>query len=214
VDQLDKEKEIIKKAEKEDIEYIQLQFTNIEGKLKSMSVHVSQLEESIKEGLGFDGSSIPGYSKVEKSDLVLIPDLESFRILPWKSKGKSIARLFCNVCHPNGEPHETDPRGTLERYLKTMEKEGYEFFVGSEIEFYLFDEDNEPIDEGEYLDSKPHDKSDKIRTEMAIDLQKLGFTVEKIHHEVSPGQNELDFRYSDALTTADNIVACRQGLKP
>lgn len=203
---------ILEKVEEENVEYVQLQFTNIEGKLKSMTVHVSQIGEAIDEGLGFDGSSVPGYAKVENSDLVLIPDLKTFNILPWKSRGKSIARIFCSVCYPNGEPHPADPRNTLDTYLRTIGKEGYTFFVGSEIEFYLLS-NGEPIDTGEYLDSPPHDKTEKFRIEMAIDLKGLGFIVEKIHHEVSPGQNELDFRYSDALTTADNIIACRQALK-
>lgn len=207
-----KTERIIEKVEREDVEYVQLQFTNVEGKLKSMTVHVSQIGEAIDEGLGFDGSSVTGYADVEESDLVLMPDLETFQILPWKSRGKSIARLFCTVCYPNGEPHEADPRNTLDTYLRTWGKEGYTFFVGSEIEFYLLN-DGDPIDDGEYLDSPPHDKAEKHRTEMAIDLKGLGFIVEKIHHEVSPGQNELDFRYSDALTTADNIIACRQALK-
>lgn len=210
---MEKTEEIIRIAEEEDVEYFQLQFTNIDGKLKSMSVHVSQLGEAVEEGLGFDGSSVPGYSKVEDSDLVLIPDLDTFKVLPWKPEGKSVARIFCNVCHANGEPHENDPRGTLESYLRTMRKEGYEFFVGSEIEFYLFGEEGKPMDEGEYLDAAPYDEADELRTEMAIKLQELGFTVEKIHHEVSPGQNELDFRYDEALITADNVLACRQGLQ-
>ncbi|KXA92625.1 hypothetical protein AKJ65_00750 [candidate division MSBL1 archaeon SCGC-AAA259E19] len=202
----------MEEVEREDVEYVQLQFTNVEGKLKSMTVHVSQIGEAIDEGLGFDGSSVTGYADVEESDLVLMPDLETFQILPWKSRGKSIARLFCTVCYPNGEPHEADPRNVLDTYLRTWEKEGYTFFVGSEIEFYLLKNGN-PIDDGGYLDSPPNDKAEKHRTEMAIDLRDLGFTVEKIHHEVSSGQNELDFRYSDALTTADNIIACRQALK-
>lgn len=197
----------------EDVEYIQLQFTNVEGRLKSMSIHASQLGEAIDEGLGFDGSSVPGYAKVEKSDLVLIPDPETFRVLPWKVQGKNIARLFCNVCYPNGEPHESDPRSALEKYLRAVGREGYEFFVGPEVEFYLFGENGDPIDEGGYLDSSPYDGAEELRTELGINLQNLGFIVEKIHHEVSPGQNELDFRYSDALTTADNIAACRQALK-
>lgn len=210
---MDKSERIFEEVENENIEFIQLQFTNIEGNLKSMTIHVSQLGEAIDEGLGFDGSSVPGYAKVEESDLVLIPDLETFKTLPWKKEGKGVGRLLCNVCYPNGEPHETDPRNVLEGYLRTIENDGYKFYVGSEVEFYLFDDEKEPFDKGGYMDSSPYDEAEELRTELAIDLQKLGLIVEKIHHEVSPGQNELDFRYSDALTTADNVMACRQALK-
>lgn len=205
--------EIIEKAETENVEYVKLQFTNLDGNLKSMSIQVNQLSEALKEGIGFDGSSVPGYVEVEKSDLILMPDPSTYRTLPWSIKGKKIGRLFCNVCYPNGEPHEADPRSTLENYIRTIRRKGYEFYVGAEIEFYLFDEDNKPLDQGGYLDTIPDDKGEKLRTEMVMQLQDLGFIVEKIHHEVSPGQNELDLRYSDALTAADNILACRQGLK-
>lgn len=208
-----KPEQIIEKAEREEVEYIHLQFVNVEGRLKSMSIHASELGEAIDEGLGFDGSSIPGYAEVEDSDLVLIPDIKTFKVLPWKVRGKRIGRLFCNICYPNGDPHEIDPRNALEGTLRTFERDGYEFFVGSEVEFYLFDEDMKPIDEGGYMDASPYDEAEELRAEIAIDLQKLGFIVGKVHHEVSPGQNELDFRYSDALTSADNVVGCRQGLK-
>lgn len=210
---LEDSKQIIERAEREDVEYIQLQFTNVNGKLKSMTVHVSQLGEALDEGLGFDGSSVPGYAKVEESDLILMPNPETLKVLPWKPKGKSVGRLFCNVCYPNGEPHEADPRSTLENYLQTIRKKGYEFLVGTEVEFYLFKENKTPFDEGGYLDSSPYDKAKELRTELAIDLQELGFLVEKIHHEVSSGQNELDLRHSNALKAADNITACRQALK-
>lgn len=205
--------EIVEKAEMENVEYVKLQFTNVDGKLKSMSIHLSQLREALEEGIGFDGSSVPGYAEVEKSDLILMPDPSTYRTLPWNIEGKKVGRLFCNVCYPNGEPHEADPRSTLENYIRTTERKGYEFYVGAEIEFYLFDEDENSIDQGKYLDTAPYDEGEELRTEMAVELQNLGFIVEKIHHEVSPGQNELDLRYSDALTTADNILACRQGLK-
>lgn len=203
---------ILEDMKRSDVEFIQLQFTSIEGKVKSMTIHASQLGEAIDEGLGFDGSSVPGYAKIEKSDLVLIPDLSTFRILPWKVKGKGVGRLFCNVCLTDGTPHEGDPRSLLERSLETARRKGYEFYVGTEMEFYLFEDGKNPIDEGRYFDYAPYDSAEELRIELAISLQKLGFIVEKIHHEVNPGQHELDFRYSDALTTADNVIACRQGL--
>lgn len=210
---MDETERILETLERNQVEFVQLQFTNIEGKVKSMTIHSSQIGEAINEGLGFDGSSVPGYAAIEESDLVLIPDLGTFKVLPWKPRGKGVARLFCNVCLPNGTPHKCDPRGLLERSLETARRKGYEFQVGAEIEFYLFEDGKKPIDTGDYLDHSPYDGAEEFRTELAIDLQKLGFIVEKIHHEVNPGQNELDLRYSGALTASDNVIACRQGLE-
>ncbi|MBS3815057.1 MAG: glutamine synthetase [Hadesarchaea archaeon] len=209
---MNRTKKILNKMEKNNVEFVQLQFTNIEGKVKSMSVHASQIGEAIEEGVGFDGSSIVGYAEIEESDLVLIPDLETFKILPWKVQGKKVGRLFCNVCLTDGTPHKKDPRGLLERSLDTARRKGYEFYVGTEMEFYLFENDKEPTDDGEYLDYAPYDSEEELRMDLAMNLQDLGFIVEKIHHEVNPGQHELDFKYSDALTTADNVMACRQSL--
>ncbi len=205
--------EIIEAAEKSDVEFVQLQFVNIEGKVKSMTVHTSQFGEAIEEGWGFDGSSVPGYAKIEESDLVLIPDLDTFKVLPWKPGGKGIARVLCGVCLPDGTPHGSDPRHVLDKALRTAEGKGYKFLVGPEIEFYFFKDGKKPLDEGEYLDYAPLDKAEDLRLNLAFNLQRMGFTVEKIHHEVNPGQNELDFKYSDALTTADNLVLSRQALK-
>ncbi|KXB02767.1 hypothetical protein AKJ43_00590 [candidate division MSBL1 archaeon SCGC-AAA261D19] len=210
---MNKAEGILEALEKNDVEFVQLQFTNIEGKIKSMGVHASQVGEAIDEGLGFDGSSVTGYAEIEESDLILIPDLKTFKILPWKPQGKGVGRMFCNVCLPNGTPHECDPRSLLEGSLKTAKRMGYKFQVGVEIEFYLFKDGKKPIDEGKYLDYSPYDEAEELRTELALNLQKLGFIVEKIHHEVNPGQNELDLNYSDALETSDNVIACRQGLK-
>lgn len=204
---------IIKAAEKSGVEFVQLQFVNIEGKVKSMTIHIGEFSEAIEEGWGFDGSSVPGYAKIEESDLVLIPDLDTFKVLPWKPEGKSIARVLCGVCLPDGTPHGGDPRHVLEKALRTAEGKGYKFLVGPEIEFYFFKDGKKPLDEGEYLDYAPRDKAEDLRLKLAFDLQQMGFIVEKIHHEANPGQNELDFKYSDALTAADNLVLCRQALK-
>jgi glutamine synthetase len=159
---------------------------------------------------------VPSYAKIERSDFILLPDLRTFKILPWKHKGKTVAKLFCGVCYPDGTPHECDPRYVLDRETTAARKQGYELMVGSELEFYLFKKRGEKLellDEGRYFDYPPHDKGEEPRMDLAIALQELGFTIEKIHHEVNPGQNEVDFRFADALTTADNIVTCRQVLE-
>lgn len=213
VSKVQKSRDIVETAKKSGVEFVQLQFVDIQGKVKSMSVHVSQLSEAIEEGVGFDGSSVPGYAKIEKSDLVLIPDPETFRVLPWKYEGKSIARLLCSVCLPDGTPHGGDPRYVLEKALAGARRKGYEFMVGPEVEFYLFRKGRKPFDEGQYFDYAPYDKAEDLRLELAFSLRKMGFLVEKIHHEVNPGQNEVDFKYSDAFTTADNIILCRQALR-
>jgi len=208
--------EIIAEAEEKNIEFVQLEFVDMHGRPKRVTIHAGMLGEVLDEGIGFDGSSVPSYAKIERSDFVLLPDLRTFKVLPWRHEDKAIAKLFCGVCLPDGAPHECDPRFVLDRESAAARKQGYEFLVGSELEFYLFKKDGEKIellDAGKYFDYPPHDKGEEIRLDLAIMLQKLGFAVEKIHHEVNPGQHEVDFRFADALTTADNIVTCRQTLE-
>jgi len=207
---------IMAEAEEKNIEFVQLEFVDMHGRPKRVTIHVSMLGGTIDEGIGFDGSSVPSYARIERSDFVLLPDLRTFKVLPWGHEGKAIAKLFCGVCLPDGTPHECDPRFVLDRESASARKQGYEFLVGSELEFYLFKKDGgkpELSDTGKYFDYPPHDKCEEIRLDLAIMLQKLGFAVEKIHHEVNPGQHEVDFRFADALTTADNIITCRQTLE-
>lgn len=208
--------EIIAEAEEKNVEFVWLEFIDMNGRPKRVTIHASQLGEVLDEGIGFDGSSVPSYAKIERSDFVLLPDLRTFDVIPWTHRDKRIARLFCNVCFPDGSPHECDPRYILDRTTSAARRQGYEFYVGSELEFYLFKKNGgrlEPLDDGRYFDYPPHDKGEEIRMDLAIMLQKLGFIIEKIHHEVNPGQNEVDFRFADALTTADNVVTCRQTLE-
>lgn len=211
-----KPEKVIAEAGEKKVEFVWLEFVDMHGRPKRVTIHVSMLGETIDEGIGFDGSSVPSYARIERSDLVLLPDLRTFKVLPWKHKGKIIAKLFCGVCMPNGTPHECDPRHVLDREAETARKRGYEFLVGSEMEFYLFKKKGkklELLDTGKYFDYPPHDKGEEIRIDLAVMLQKLGFNIEKFHHEVNPGQSEVDFRFADALTTADNVVTCRQALE-
>ncbi len=206
--------QIISEAKK--VEFVWLEFVDMRGEPKRVTVHASLLGEVLEEGIGFDGSSVPNYAKIERSDFVLLPDFRTFKVLPWKHKGKAVAKMFCNVCYPDGAPHPCDPRFVLDRETAAARRQGYEFMVGSEFEFYLFrrnDDKLELFDDGRYFDYPPRDKGEKLRMDLTIALMELGFIVEKIHHEVNPGQNEVDFKFADALTTADNIVTCRQVLE-
>jgi glutamine synthetase len=209
-------KELMAEAKEKKVEFIQLEFVDMHGRPKRVTIHVNMLGEALEEGIGFDGSSVPSYARIERSDLVLLPDPRTFRVLPWKHQDKTVAKLFCGVCLPDGTPHECDPRHVLDREAGMARKQGYEFLVGSEMEFYLFKKKGkklELLDTGKYLDYPPHDKGEEIRLDLAIMLQKLGFGIEKIHHEVNPGQHEVDFRFANALTTADDVVTCRQALE-
>ena len=208
--------DVIREAEDRKVEFIQLVFVDMRGEPKHVTIHVRELGEVIDEGIGFDASSVPTYARIERSDFVLLPDLKTFRVLPWEVEGKAVAQLFCGVCLPDGTPHEADPRFILERATTAARREGYEFFVGAEVEFYLFKrvgEGLEPLDTGRYFDYPPGDRGEEIRMKLALALERLGFSIEKIHHEVNPGQHEVDFKFADALTTADNVVTCRRALK-
>lgn len=208
--------EIMDEVARKNVEFIRLQFVDIEGKVKSIIIHARELEDAIDEGIGFDGSSVPGYAGIERSDTVLLPDLETFNVLSWKPQGKTVARFFCEVCYPNGTPHEGDPRYVLDRVMDRAKRKGYGFFVGTEMEYYIFRKENgkmTPLDSGTYLDFEPHDKLEELRIGFATALEEQGFIIETIHHEVGPGQNEVDFRFSDALTTADNVITCKQTLE-
>jgi len=208
--------QIISEVEAKRVEFVWLEFVDMSGRPKQVTVHSSMLGEVLEEGIGFDGSSVPSYAKIERSDFILLPDLRTFKVLPWKHKGKTVAKMFCGVCYPDGTPHPCDPRFVLDRETTAARRRGYDFIVGSEFEFYLFKKDGDKLelfDDGRYFDYPPHDKGERLRIDLALALMELGFIVEKIHHEVNPGQNEVDFRFADALTTADNIVTCRQVLE-
>lgn len=209
--------EIIKLVEQERVNFIHLQFTDILGMMKNISIPVTQLEKALNGELMFDGSSIEGFVRIEESDMYLKPDLDTFMILPWESPvsdGKS-ARLICDVYTSDEEPFIGCPRYILRRALQEAEKMGFSMQVGPEPEFFLFRLDQEgratleANDKGSYFDLPPIDRGEEARRDMVETLQKLGFEVEASHHECAPGQHEIDFKYTDALCTADNIVTFR-----
>jgi glutamine synthetase len=208
--------EIIEQVQENDVEFIRLWFTDINGILKSFAITQDELETALNQGMGFDGSSITGFQDIEESDMIAMPDINTFNILPWRPKEKAVARMICDVQIPGGKPYEGDPRYILRRALTKMEKMGFDhFYVGPELEYFYFasPECPEPIDQGGYFDLTPLDMASDLRRETVISLKKLGIGVEYSHHEVAPSQHEIDMRFDDALKMADNMVTYRLTVK-
>lgn len=204
--------DILKLVEENDVKFIRLQFTDVFGILKNVAITAKQLERSLKEGTMFDGSSIDGFSRIEESDMVLKPDPDTFEIFPWRPQQGKVARLICDVYTTDGKPYEGCPRNVLKKTLAKAAELGYTMNVGPECEFFLFqtDADGKPTtithDEGGYFDLAPIDKGEDARRDMCLALEEMGFEIEASHHEVAEGQHEIDFKYADALLTADNIM--------
>lgn len=204
--------EIKKIVEEENVQFLRLMFTDINGMLKNVEVPVDQINKVLNNKVMFDGSSIDGFVRIEESDMLLIPDLSTFLIFPWGSEHGKVARLICDVFTTDGEPFMGDPRNNLRRIVSEMEASGFtEFDIGPEPEFFLFklDANNKPTldlnDDGSYFDFAPLDLGENCRRDIVLELEKMGFEVEASHHEVAPGQHEIDFKYSDAVEAADNI---------
>lgn len=196
----------------EDVKFLRLMFTDLFGTIKNVEVPITQLDKLLDNKLMFDGSSIEGFVRIEESDMYLYPDLSTWMIFPWSTDRGKIARVICQVYRPNGEPYAADPRNNLIRVLGDMKKAGFTSFnIGPEPEFFLFkmDENGEPTlhlnDKGSYFDMAPMDLGENCRREIVLTLEEMGFDVEAAHHEVAPGQHEIDFKYADALAAADNI---------
>lgn len=214
--------DIMQIVEKENVAYIRLIFTDLQGTIKNVEIPRSQLEKALDNKMMFDGSSIEGFVRIEESDMLLYPDLDSFVIYPWGNdvNGSKVAGIMCDIYNPDGTPFEGDPRGILKRVLKEAEEMGFTSFnVGTEPEFFLFktDENGEPTlnlnDKGGYFDLAPVDLGENCRRDIVLTLDKMGFEVEASHHEVAPGQHEIDFKYADAVTTADHIQSFKLVVK-
>lgn len=214
--------DIMRIVEKENVAYIRLIFTDLQGTIKNVEIPRSQLEKALDNKMMFDGSSIEGFVRIEESDMLLYPDLDSFVIYPWGNdvNGSKVAGIMCDIYNPDGTPFEGDPRGILKRVLKEAEEMGFTSFnVGTEPEFFLFktDENGEPTlnlnDKGGYFDLAPVDLGENCRRDIVLTLDKMGFEVEASHHEVAPGQHEIDFKYADAVTTADHIQSFKLVVK-
>jgi len=206
-------KEDIKRLiEEKNVSFIRLQFTDILGTIKNVEIPVSQLDKALENKMMFDGSSIEGFVRIEESDMYLYPDLDTFVVFPWTSEKGKVARLICDVYTAKGEPFAGDPRNNLKRILKKMEEMGFSSFnLGPEPEFFLFklDAKGEPTlevnDHGGYFDLAPTDLGENCRRDIVLELEEMGFEIEASHHEVAPGQHEIDFKYADAVTACDNI---------
>jgi glutamine synthetase len=207
--------EILKIVEKENVRFLRLQFTDIMGQVKNVEVPRNQFEKALDGQVLFDGSSIEGFVRIEESDMLLVPDLKTFRIYPWSNPNGKVARLICDIHHPNGTAFEGCPRLALKRVTADAAKQGYTMMAGVEAEFFLFqlDEAGSPTtrthDVGGYFDLSPIDRGEECRQAIVLVLEQMGFEVEAAHHEVAHGQHEIDFKYADAITTADNLTTFR-----
>jgi glutamine synthetase len=199
------------------VKFIRLWFTDVLGFLKSFAITVDELEGALDEGMGFDGSSIEGYARIEESDMIAKPDPETFTLLPWRpDEGAAVARMFCDVLKPDGEPYEGDPRWALKRNLKKAADLGYTFHVGPELEYFYFESsDGTPVtlDAGGYFDLTPRDVASDLRRDTVLALEEMDIRAEYSHHEVAPSQHEIDLRFMDALAMADAAMTYRLTVK-
>ena len=212
-------KKVLEEVKKLDVRLIALQFVDILGVTKCLTIPVEQLERALYEGIGFDGSSVEGFVRIYESDVVAMPDPSTFRILPWRPSEKKEGRIICDIQRPGGEPFEGDPRYILKKALKELKKEGYIYNTGPELEFFLLKTNGEltvkpvPHDVGSYFDFSPLDQATDVRRDAVFALQSIGLDVEMSHHEVAPGQHEIDFKFEEALATADNVIAYKNAIK-
>ncbi|MBQ2801147.1 MAG: type I glutamate--ammonia ligase [Lachnospiraceae bacterium] len=211
--------DVIKLVEDEDVEFIRLQFTDMFGTLKNVAITSSQLEKALNNKCMFDGSSIEGFVRIEESDMYLYPDLDTFAIFPWRPQQGKVARLICDVYRPDEKPFEGDPRYILKKEIAKAKEMGYEFNVGPECEFFLYhtDDNSQPTtithEKAGYFDLSPVDYGENARRDMVLTLEDMGFEIEASHHEVAPAQHEIDFKYDEALNTADNIMTFKLTVK-
>ncbi|UCB48982.1 MAG: glutamine synthetase [Deltaproteobacteria bacterium] len=209
---VDDVKEIVKDK---DISFIQFWFTDVLGMLKSFAITPSELEEGMTEGMGFDGSSIEGFARIQESDMIAKPDPTTFQLVPWRVGDRPVARMFCDILNPDGTPYEGDPRYVFKRLLKKIEDQGYTYYLGPELEYFYFKDHKctEIIDEGGYFDSRPLDLGSDLRRDTIFALQSVGIDVEYSHHEVAPSQHEIDLRYDEGLRMADKTQTYRVVVK-
>ena len=203
--------DVARAVREHDISFVQFWFVDVLGTLKSFQVTPSELEEAFEEGMGFDGSSIEGFSRIHESDMVAFPDPSTFQMVAWRPMERPVARMFCDIRNPDGTPYEGDSRYALKRILDKAAEDGFSFYVGPELEFFLFESSREPktLDFGGYFDAPPLDLANDIRRDIINSLLAMGIHVEYSHHEVAPSQHEIDLRYQEALKMADTAVTYR-----
>lgn len=213
------EAEVIQFINENDVKFIRLAFCDIYGRQRNISIMPTELERAIHEGVSFDASAVPGFGDIVNSDLFLIPDITTLSLLPWRPSHGRVVRFFCHIKHPDGTPYRLDSRQILREAIEDAKKQGYICNFGAECEFYLFKMDeegnptNEPFDQADYFAIAPEDKGENIRREICLTLEEMGIQPECSHHEEGPGQNEIDFKYSDALTAADNVITFQSVVK-
>lgn len=214
------DKQLLAQIKEDEVKFISLQFTDVTGTVKSVDIPVARLEGAIKDGIWFDGSSVEGFARIQESDMRLVPDCDTYAVLPWTLPELRRARIFCEIYQPDGEPFPGDPRGTLKKVLRSLARRGWKYNVGPEPEFFLFRGGNDhenihpvPHDVGGYFDFSANDDAVRVRTELMDALEGMGLEVETGHHEVALGQHEIDFRFDDALRTADNVLTLKYTVK-
>lgn len=212
-------KDIVQRAKEDDVKFICLQFTDVTGSVKSVDIPIQRLEVVLDQGIWFDGSSVEGFARIQESDMRLMPDVESYAVLPWSQPERRRARMFCHIYLPDGEPFLGDPRGVLKRALEKVQDKGWIFNIGPEPEFFLLRKNESksihpvPHDVGGYFDFSASDEAQRVRAELMLALAGMGLEVEMGHHEVSRGQHEIDFHFTDALRAADNVVTLKYTIK-
>ena len=206
---------VLHTARENDVRFIRLWFPDILGELKGFAITVAELEAALLQGMGFDGSSIEGFARIDESDMVALPDPSTFRILPWRPRENAVARMFCDIQTPEGRPFEGDPRYVLRQNLERAANLGYTFYVGPELEYFYFKSSDspEPLDSGGYFDQTPLDVPTDLRRDTVLTLEEMGIPVQYSHHEVAPSQHEIDLRYTDALTMANTVMTHRLVVK-
>jgi glutamine synthetase len=203
--------DVLKVVKDKNVSFIQFWFPDVLGMLKSFAVTPAELEIGLSEGMGFDGSSIEGFARIEESDMIAMPDPTTFCLLPWRLDDRPVARMFCDIVNPDLSPYKGDPRYVLKRLLDKIGKKGYTFYVGPELEYFYFTSNRVPegIDSGGYFDTRPLDMGSDLRRDTIFSLQMMGVEVEYSHHEVAPSQQEIDLRYDTALTMSDKTMTYR-----
>jgi glutamine synthetase len=207
--------DVYEAIEKHGVKFVRLWFTDILGQLKSFAITQRELEGAFDEGMGFDGSSIQGFARIDESDVLAKPDPTTFQIVPWRPKEHAVARMFCDILQPDGSPYEGDPRYVLKRNLEKLKLKNFTFYLGPELEYFYFKQNGntEVLDKGGYFDLTTLDAASDLRRDTILTLEAMGIEVEYSHHEVAPSQHEIDLRYKDALTMADQVMTYRIAVK-
>jgi len=208
-------KDVLKMVKDNDVKFIRLWFADINGQMKGFAITREELEGAMDEGMGFDGSSIKGFARIDESDMVAVPDPATFSLLPYRPNEQAVAGMHCDILNPDRTPYVGDPRYVLKKMIDKAKKKGYELFIGPELEFFIFrnDKGTETIDEGGYFDITTLDAGNEVRREVILTLEKMGVSVEYSHHEVAPSQHEIDLRYASAMSMSDTVMLYRMVVK-